>query len=81
MYKKILYPPLGTVGSGIGRAEGRGEGNLQSIVISDYKNITNTENSNLVEQTCDDFNMRVDQNKADIAVHEEKLGKINTEIK
>ena len=31
--------------------------------------------------TCDDFNTRVDANKTEIEKHEEKLGKINSEIK
>ena len=34
-----------------------------------------------MKATCDDFNERVDKNKADIASHEEKIGKINSEIK
>ena len=31
--------------------------------------------------TCEDFNIRVNKNKDEIAIHDEKIGKCNSEIK
>jgi len=46
---------------------------LTRLDISDYKAE--------MAATCEDFNTRIDANKTEIEKHEEKIGKINSEIK